>query len=221
MGFTQENYAQALKFFKVKDTKIYELLKKLKYVQSPPKRNIFSHLIGAIIGQRIRFTLARQQRGKLYTELGTDDFTLDDIINRGILYLQEKNLIDFDLEMIINKGLNYLLDIGIDEIRFKTIQRLVDYLTLNEIILTQPEQLDQLKNIQGIKDWTINCTKIMHSLDSDENQFDDCLLYEDLIIRRGINKLYGLSQKKDIIELAQSWSPWKGIVTWYLWKEFS
>ena len=221
MGFNKENYEQALLFFKDNDSKIYEIMKKRKYIAPPVPKNIFSHLVGSIIGQKIKFSMAQKQRKQLYIELGTHNFTIDDMINRGILYLQDQNINNFDLDLVINEGLKFLLDIGIDEVRVKTIQRAIDYLTTHNIELSKPQQLDELINIKGIKDWTINCTKIMHSLDSDDTIFDDCLLYQDLIIRRGIEQLYGLSKKEEIIELSKSWSPWRGIVTWYLWKEFT
>jgi len=221
MVFTQENYRQALNFFKDKDPIIYNLLLKKGYIPPPPPRNIFANLIGCIIGQKIRYNVARQQRGKLYTEVGTDDFTVDDLINRAILQLQENDIMDFSMDDIIEKGLLYLKDIGIDENRYQTIKRVINYIKENNIEMTTISQLDELKTIKGIGDWTINCTKIMFYLNGDDQSFDDCLLYQDLIIRRGIAKLYNIINVTDMIKLSASWSPWRSIVTWYLWKEFS
>lgn len=221
MGFTQDNYQQASQFFQHKDPKIHQILIKHGYLQPVPKRNLFAILVGSIIGQKIKFKLAQQQRGKLYTQLDTDNFTIDEIIVRGMFHLQDRNITNFCIYNIINKGFDFLNEIDIDLIRSQTIKNLVTYLIENNIQLTSPNQLDDLLIIKGIGDWTLTCTKIMYSLNADDHDFNDSLLYQDLIIRRGIQKLYNIKDQTQIIQLSQSWSPWKGIVTWYLWKEFT
>lgn len=223
MGFTSNDYNNVLIFFQKTDTKIYNLMKKIGYLQPPKHKNLFAILIGSIIGQKIRFTQARKQRQLLYIELGTDDFSLDDMINRGILFLQESNINNFTYDDIINKGFEYLRKLGIDETRTETIKRTVSFISTKgeTYILNKVSDLTGLKDVKGIGDWTINCTKIMYSLGVDDILFDDCLLHQDLIIRRGIEKLYGIKEVPEIIKLSKTWSPWKGIVTWYLWKEFS
>ena len=221
MVFNQQIYLQAVDFFQQHDPKIHSILVKHGYLAPLPQRNLFATLVGTIIGQRIRFNLARQQRKKLYLELGTDNFTIDDLINRGILFLQDHEINQFGMDDIINYGLNFLNQIGIDQIRCQVIKDLVMYLKTEDIELLDSSQLNQLKKIKGIKDWTINCTKIMHDLNNNQEQQEDCLLYQDLIIRRGIQKLYGIINESQIIELSKKWSPWGNIVTWYLWKEFT
>ena len=227
MGFTEENYKQVLLFFRDKDKDLYKILMKHRYLCPPPARNLFANLIGVIIGQKIRFQMARKQRGLLYTQLGTDNFTIDDLLNRGILHLQEQEHMSYEINIdnIINYGLLFLRDIGIDETRCQTIQTVVDYLKTNDIDLINFNQLDDLKTLKGIGNWTINCVKLMHTLNSTESDqfttFYDHLLHEDLIIRRGIQKLYGITDLPSINNLSKSWEPWRGIVTWYLWKEFT
>jgi len=221
MGLTKETYEEALIFFTDKDPIIHKLLIKKGYVAPPPPRNLFANLIGSIIGQKVRYTVARNQRGKLYTELGTDNFTIDDMLNRSILQLQENGMMEFTIDDVLDKGLSYLKEMGIDESRYQTICRVICHIKDNDINLDHISQLDDLKQIKGIGEWTINCTKIMHYLNSDDQSFDDCLLHQDLIIRRGINKLYGITDIGQIEKLSQSWSPWRSLVTWYLWKEFS
>jgi 3-methyladenine DNA glycosylase/8-oxoguanine DNA glycosylase len=221
MGFTLRDYNTAVAFFNQKDPKIAEVMIKVGYTPLPPRRNLFALMIGSIIGQKIRFNLARSQRGKLYTEMGKDDFTLEDFLSKARSHLQVDPSSQISLSELSEKGLLFLEEIGINEPRLGTIQRVVYYLQNAQIVLTHPSELDQLLKISGIGPWTINNTKIMWSLNEDEKNFNDCLLLEDLIIRRGLENLYGANALKHIETQCQAWSPWKGIVTWYLWKAFT
>lgn len=228
MGFTLKDYNIAVAFFKQNDPKIADVMIKVGYTCMPPPRNLFALLIGSVIGQKIRFTLARTQRGKLYTEMGTDNFTLQDFLAKARSHLQVDSEAEVTLIELVEKGLLFLEDMGINEARLGTIQRVVHYLQDQEIILTDPQQLDQLLTLSGVEPWTINNTKIMWSLNEDEDKFNDYLLIEDLIIRRGLEAIYGLdfAHNRDVsyqlvAAKCQLWSPWKGIVTWYLWKAFT
>ena len=62
----------------------------------------------------------------------------------------------------------------------------------------------------------------MYSLnDANSHGFYDYLLDEDLIIRKGLQKLYGCQTKDDRSKVTKSWTPYRGVLTWYLWKTFS
>ena len=45
------------------------------------KQNIFSYLIGLVIGQKIRFSIARKIRGNIYIETKSYNFSPNDILN--------------------------------------------------------------------------------------------------------------------------------------------
>lgn len=145
MGFSQESYEIALLFFKDKDPIIYKLMIELGYLPPPIHKNLFANLVSTIIGKRIRTTHASAQRKKLYIILGTNDFTMDDMINRGIIYLQDHDVTNFSPDNIINNGLKYLDDIGIDEKRSSAIRILIDYLWTNNIELTKIKQINALE----------------------------------------------------------------------------
>ncbi len=197
--FDQNSFQQIKIFFLTKDPIIYQLLDKIGYLQPTPPRNLFSLLIGSIIGQKIRFTLARKLRGKLYTQLGTDNFYPEDILSLGISGLKQ---------------------IGLDNLKQQIILNIAQYILKNPITT---HNLAELKKLPGIGNWTINCTLLMYSLNESENDFLDYLLMEDLIIRRGIKDLYQITDKHDpkLKEIQDNWKPYRGIVTWYLWKEYS
>ena len=61
----------------------------------------------------------------------------------------------------------------------------------------------------------------MYALNANDDEFDVEILYQDLIIKRGIQKLYGRSKPNDIQTLSLKWKPWRGLIMWYLWKKFT
>ncbi len=193
--FDEKAFEQFKAFIADADAKIFSIVTKHGYVKPPPKRNVFATVVGSIIGQRIRFARARMLRGKLYTRLGTDDFCPRQIQELG------------------KDGLRAL---GIGARPCGTIMRLTDLFSQGDVA-----DIRALTRVKGIGQWTVTCAAIVDSLNDDGRRFDDTLLHTDLIIKRGIQSLFGLTSNRDIIELSHRWSPWKGVVTWYLWKEFT
>ena len=200
MVFNKAEYKKLSKYMKEIDPKIYQIIKKYGYLKPIPKRNIYALLIGSIIGQKIRFAKARQLRGKLYVKLGTDDFYPKDV------------------DALTDQELN---DLGMSELQIGIIKRVTSYIIKNKLDMKKPKDIKQLLEVKGIGNWTINCTNIMYNLNADDGDFDDEILYQDLIIKRGIKKLYKISDNSAIVELAKKWTPYRGLVTWYLWKEFT
>lgn len=198
--FDQQDFNNIKDYFKTIDPKIYQIMNKHGYIPPKPRRDLFAILIGVIIGQKIRFKKAQALRGKLYTALGTDNFQVSDVITLGKTGLIALGVEDYIADLIIYISTE---------------------VSLGKINLTNTDHVRKLINIKGIGPWTINCTNLMHSLNEDSQYFDDIVLYEDLIIRRGLKKMYGVQTKKDMEIVSKNWSPFKGIVTWYLWNEFT
>jgi DNA-3-methyladenine glycosylase II len=81
--------------------------------------------------------------------------------------------------------------------------------------MTDEEIIQSLIPIKGIGRWTAEMFLIFVL------NRTDLLPVDDLGIRKGIQKLYGLKsepKKERMIELAESWRPWRTIGTWYLWR---
>lgn len=203
MTFSQTNFKEAKAFFKVNDNKIYQILKKNGYHQPPPDRNLFATLVGSIIGQKIRFYQAQKIRGNLYTAIGNDNFTTSDIINLGKGGLIKTEMGSNIADLILNLS---------SDIEFGNI-------SLNNI--NDIRQLDY----KGIGPWTKGCTIVMYCLHHSD-EFYDGVLFEDLIIRRGMKKLYDSKlTKKQAESIGERWKSddkdWRAIAVWYLWKEFT
>jgi DNA-3-methyladenine glycosylase II len=127
-----------------------------------------------------------------------------------------------DPKDILNLGSQEWSSVGISKAKKETILR-VSELYLNKNILDEDlkkindeEVLQILCNIKGVGPWTAEMVLIF-GLDR-WNHFS----VGDLILRRGIEKWIGISQndKKQIIEYTNQFSPYKTILSWYLWKDF-
>ncbi len=198
--FDEKAFERFKAFIAQADAQIYGIVLRRGYAKPPPKRNTFATVVGSVIGQRIKFARARALRGALYTKLGTDDFRPQQVGELGA------------------EGLKAL---GVGQKRCETIMRLTDLVLAGGLRLETPADIRRLSDVKGIGQWTVGCAAVVHSLSVDDARFDDTLLHSDLIIKRGIKALYGLTRTAEILELAQKWSPWKGVVTWYLWKEYT
>lgn len=90
--------------------------------------------------------------------------------------------------------------------------------TLNETIWTEMDDealITQLIQIKGIGRWTAEMFLIFYM------QRPDVLPVDDIGLQRAISHHYYNNQpvnKKIMIELAQSWQPWRSVATWYLWR---
>ena len=153
MVFDKQNYEQFKKFIEETDPKIHKIVIKHGYVKPHPKRNPFANIVGVIIGQKIRISLAQSLRG-------TDNFTPEQFLKIG------------------EDGLKKL---GIDEVPRKTIIRLTDHIIDSQIKLETPSDIRLLSKIKGIGPWII-----IHSLTDDKAEFDDTILYTDIVIKRGV-----------------------------------
>lgn len=96
-------------------------------------------------------------------------------------------------------------------------QKVLDGLpTLDELqAMNDEEIIETLMPIKGIGRWTVQMLLIfrLHRL--------DVLPVDDLGIRAGIRKVYGLAElpnKKTVQELGQKWKPYRTIACWYLWQ---
>ena len=75
--------------------------------------------------------------------------------------------------------------------------------------------IQTLTQVKGVGRWTVQMLLIfrLHRL--------DVLPTEDLGIRAGIRKVYGLTELPDrqtVMNLGQKWQPYRSIASWYLWR---
>jgi len=84
--------------------------------------------------------------------------------------------------------------------------------------MTDDEIIEQLTQIKGIGRWTAEMFLIF-SLGR-----LDVLPVGDLGLRKGIQRLYLISempQKDQIENIAKKWRPYRTVATWYIWNSLS
>ncbi|TGK07447.1 DNA-3-methyladenine glycosylase 2 family protein [Leptospira semungkisensis] len=81
--------------------------------------------------------------------------------------------------------------------------------------LNDQEVLDLLCSLKGVGPWTAEMV-LMFSLD----RWDHFSL-NDLILRKAIQRNYGIHEnsKKEILEFTAEFSPYRTILSWYLWRD--
>ena len=162
----------------------------------------FEVLIKSIIGQQLSTKSASRLEEK---------FTL---LFPKKSYKNPKDILKLD-----NQGWS---SVGISRAKMETMIR-VSQLYSDKIIrddhlkkMNDEEIIQILCNIKGIGPWTAEMVLIF-GLDR-WNHFS----VGDLILRRGIEKWIGIPQNdiKQIVKYTNQFSPYKTILSWYLWKDF-
>jgi DNA-3-methyladenine glycosylase II len=157
------------------------------------KQAIFPYLIGLVIGQKIKFSLARKIRGNLYTETGSYNFTINDILKLTEQQWKDISVDDMQKTRILNVT-NYFHNNGIDPEKIKK------------------EDILSLKKINGIGDWTTITLLIEYGLDL------DLFTTLDKHTNQQLKKYFNVKETKNIVTFSEKWKPYRSIAFWYLWK---
>jgi DNA-3-methyladenine glycosylase II len=113
---------------------------------------------------------------------------------------------------------------GLSASKVKSLRDLADKVHSGTVPLGSLTELDDeqviesLIPVRGIGRWTAEMFLIF-SLGR-----LDVLPVDDFGLRNGIRKHYGLEElpvKKQIVELAEPWRPYRSIATWYIWQSLA
>lgn len=160
-----------------------------------PTKSPYSALIGAIVGQKIRFTQAREIRSRLYKTLGSVEFQPG------------------DTQSLTNDQLTTV--IGLDERQIQILRR-VEKWCLDHT--DWPNELDQMQHqINGIGPWTIQVVKLTMLSDLDIFPTNDVFINERL---KRLYKLPNRPSPAQVQEMSEKWAPYRSIVCWWLWRWF-
>ncbi|MEM3006662.1 MAG: DNA-3-methyladenine glycosylase [Candidatus Nitrosotenuis sp.] len=117
-----------------------------------------------------------------------------------------------------------LRKVGLSDMKVTYIKDLSKKIESNDLRLdslkdmNDEEVIEHLSQVKGIGRWTAEMFLIF-SLGR-----LDVLPVGDLGLRKGVQKLYSLSelpQKDQIERLAEKWRPYRTVATWYIWKGLS
>jgi 3-methyladenine DNA glycosylase/8-oxoguanine DNA glycosylase len=167
------NIEEKIQYLINKDLKLDKVIKTVgicKIGKNP--QNIFSYLIGVIVGQRIRFSEAKKIRKQLYEETNNYNFTPNDILN-----------IDWTK---FNISVNMV----------ETIKNVANYFIKNKLENNiSKNNFDDLIKIKGIGIWTITTIMIEYNID------DNLFVHNDKHVNKKIKEIYGNVNIKDLLEL--------------------
>ncbi|HEY4262531.1 MAG TPA: DNA-3-methyladenine glycosylase 2 family protein [Schlesneria sp.] len=163
-------------------------------------RNRFAMLVRSILSQQISTSAARAIRLRL------DQLLLPDKLSAEAI----SNVTDEQLRAVGLSGqkVSYLRDLSArvldNRLRLDRIGRMNDEAAIEHLI-----------QVHGIGRWTAQMFLIF-SLGR-----LDIFPHDDLIVRSSIRELYGLAElpdKRTSHEIAQLWSPYRSVASWYCWR---
>ncbi len=181
--------------------------------------------LGAIIDQVGTCTLDQAQhpgnlldslaRSIIYQQLSTKSATA---IYHRFLQLYAEGM---SAEMILNTPDETLREVGLSRQKIVYVKDLAQNVLIGLPTLEELEALDDetiiqtLTKIKGIGRWTVQMLLIfrLHRW--------DVLPVDDLGIRSGIRRVYGLDElpdRKTVLQIGQAWKPYSTIASWYLWR---
>ncbi|QVK20781.1 DNA-3-methyladenine glycosylase 2 family protein [Mycoplasmatota bacterium] len=189
--------SEALKHFKKHDSVLYNFILSSEKINRTINSNYFDELVRSIIYQQVSLKAGET------------------------IYNRLSNMIDINPEEILKTDRNKLQSVGISF-------RKVDYLkNLSEKVVTKELNLDiidtlsdediikMIIKVKGLGVWSAEMF-LMFSLGR-----LDVSSYNDLAIKRGIQKLYKLNDypsKEEFTEFTSTWSPYNTVASFYLWE---
>jgi len=162
-------------------------------------RVLFEGLLGAIVSQQLSVKAARTIFGR-FKDLFPDGVTPQAVLEapvetlRGVGFSRAKAAYAHDLAA-------HVLDGRLE------LERLDE--------LSDEEIVRELTAVKGIGRWTAEMI-LMFDLAR-----PDILPVDDLGIREGFRRAYGLPERpgpEEMARIAEPWRPWRSVGSWYLWR---
>jgi len=119
-------------------------------------------------------------------------------------------IVAMDDEMIRSAGLSYAKVSYVKSIANAFISDLIDIEKIRN--QTDEEVITELTQIKGIGRWTAEMILIFTL------KRLDVFSIGDLGLRNAITKLYGITDRKEMIILSENWKPHRSTACWYLWR---
>ncbi|EQA54618.1 DNA-3-methyladenine glycosylase family protein [Leptospira kmetyi] len=124
-------------------------------------------------------------------------------------------------EQILEIPNSKMREIGVSQAKTETIKRVAEAYNDRAITDSKLRKLEDLNvlellcSLKGVGPWTAEMVLIF-ALDR-----WDHFSINDLILRKSVEKHYGISKdnKKEIIQFLKNYSPYRTILSWYLWAD--
>lgn len=182
-----------------RDPILKKLVKKYPAPQFEDKSEIlFEKLIDSIISQQISTKAADTVFERFKNLFGSKSFPSP----QEILVMEDSKL----------------QSIGTSYIKISYIKAIAQAFKDNHLdakkikTLSDAEVIIELTKIKGVGQWTAEMILIF-TLNR-----PDVFSIGDLGLRNAITRLYGITDKKEMLKLAESWKPYRSTASWYLWR---
>ncbi len=177
-----------------KDPELSRLVERYGTLELEPAEDAFRRLATSVINQQLSTSSAEAIRRRVFKKV--------EMTPEGVLEADQEVLREVGLS---SQKIDYLKRIAA-EFRSGNIGRE----SLAE--LSDEEVVERLTSIRGIGVWTAKMF-LMFVLAR-----KDVFPVEDLGIRRGMEQVYGLDSRSEMLERAEEWRPYRSIAALYLWK---
>ncbi|SRR6266568_151076 len=121
-----------------------------------------------------------------------------------------EQILEMEDEMIRNAGLSYAKITYINSVANAFVSDLIDIEKIKK--QSDEEVVSELTQIKGIGRWTAEMILIFTL------KRPDVFSIGDLGLRNAITKLYGISDRNEMLKLSESWKPYRSTACWYLWR---
>lgn len=181
------------------DEKLNQLVRKYPAPKFTDKSDfLFEDLLESIVSQQLSVKASNtiyKRFKKLFNEKSFPDA-------KEILSMEEQKMRD--------AGISFQKISYIKSIADAFISDLIDIPKLKK--MSDEEVITTLTQIRGVGKWTAEMILIF-TLNR-----PDVFSIGDLGIRNAITKLYGLTDKEEMIKLSENWKPYRSTACWYLWR---
>lgn len=185
-----------------RDPVLGSVIQNIEITRSKPDVTLFESLVKSVVFQQ----LSGKAAGTIYNRLAgvcEGQIHPESILNKDVETLRRAGLSASKTEYVRNIA-RFALDYGLEEDKLVQMgdEELITYLT----------------QIKGVGRWTAEMLLMFHLMR------EDVLPLDDLVIRNRMKLLYKidrLTRRKEnlaLLELAESWRPYRSIACLYLWK---
>jgi DNA-3-methyladenine glycosylase II len=200
-SFKPEFLNKSVSYLKKIDEPTFNLIQSVGDCRLKVIGSVYYVLLKSVINQQLSFRAAESIQERLFFAFKKGKITPpkpSEILKKDVYFFRENGL-------SISKA-NTILEIAkrfhsgsFSEEKFK------------EMSDSQIES--ELRTIKGIGPWTVEMVMIFSLARA------DYFSIEDLGLRKGIQKIYGIDKdnKKEISEFVERFSPYRSILSWYLW----
>jgi DNA-3-methyladenine glycosylase II len=163
--------------------------------------HLMQYMIKSVVSQQLSVKAADTIYKRFIGLFGSADFP------------KAEDILATEDEKLRSAGLSYSKISYIKSIANAFISDLIDQDKVKK--QSDEEVIQELIQIRGIGRWTAEMVLIFAL------QRPDVFSIDDLGVRNAITKLYGITDRKEMVALAEQWKPHRSYACWYLWRSLA